>query len=151
MQKITEVKVCRHPRYSGQKCYVYFNGARSQEMKKEWAYIMYHMALGYHDFVGFKKSDIECLREAAEYNLEEVKKSKPFYRFWYTKAEKEKISYASSFLEKAHELEKEIEKRFSEFCDPYEKLINFLQANKFVLSSSIKLKDEEIEYWLLKE
>lgn len=148
MQRFTEVKVHRHP---GEYCSVYFNGARSQEMKKEWAYIMYHMALAYQFSVGLKKIEIESLREAAEYNLEEVKKSKPFYRFWYTKAEKEKISYASIFLKDAHELEKEIEKMFSEFCDPYEKLINFLQAHKFVLYTCIKLGAEEIEYGLLKE
>lgn len=139
-------------------CNVDFYGFRAKEMTEKWSDITNKRFIAYYSLYEENETKIKNMRDKARGLNEQVKSSKPFYRFWYNKAEKEMLSEAKELSIQANQLEEKNEKiRHQCFFDVYEchrKIENLLQQNGFVLTSIASEGDRcitEIEIWTLDE
>lgn len=139
-------------------CRVTFYGFHANEMNRKWEDIENQRYVKYNSLYEENKVKIQNLHSQVDSIHKQIKESKPFFRFWYTKAEKEMLSEANKLLNQAYELEKENEdvedKMFFDVYECHRKLEEFLQQNGFVLTSASSSGDEcvtETEIWTLEE
>lgn len=156
-------------------CNVHFYGFRAKEMERKWRDIEDKRYVQYAPIYEKNKAKIHNMRNqinainAQKESLINSKPSKPFYRFWYNKAEKTKISEIDKILDElskqadeliieANKLEKKNEeigeKRFFEVYECRTKIETLLQQNGFVLthtSSEGKECVTRTEVWTLEE
>ena len=139
-------------------CDVDFYGFRAEEMKKKWRDIEHKRYVEYNTLYEENKAKIQAMENSADAIREVVKESKPFYRFWYNKDEKEMLSKADELLDQADELKKENKKvkkkRFFETYECLRKIEELLQENGFVLTHTASRGEECIvktEVWTLEE
>ncbi len=155
-------------------CYVHFYGFRSEEMKKKWTGIALTRYDKYNRLCEQNKTTIQYLNnQINEINshkkaLIASKPSKPLFRFWYNKSEKEKICEINKNLDEISKqvsdltiqvdnLEKENKRIEDKKYDVYEihrEIEDFLQQNGFVLTSTSATGNEcitETEVWTLEE
>ena len=139
-------------------CHVNFYGSRAEEMSKKWQKITSERYEKYDSLCKENEMKIEAWRTLASSIRDNVKNSKPFYRFWYNKSEKDMLATAAKHLSQANELEEENEKvKSNRFFEPFEchmKIEELLRENGFILtnaSSSGEGSFTEIEVWTLEE
>lgn len=139
-------------------CHVNFYGFRADEMKRKWDAIENKRYQEYDSIYKANEIKIQSLRSQADAIYKRVKESRPFYRFWYNKAEKEMLADAQKLSNQAYELEEENEKvKDKRFFGSYEcrrKIEALLQQNGFVLTHTSSEGDEcvtETEVWTLEE
>lgn len=138
-------------------CTVIFTGSCAEELRKKWSSIEYKRYTKYDLVYKQNKTQINNLRNAISLIYKDISNSKPFYRFWYNKAEKHLLNTASQFSKQADELEKEnmkIAKNKLSISDVQICLKKFLQQNGFVLthkSSSGKKPVIITEIWTLEK
>lgn len=156
-------------------CHVNFYGFREKEMTKKWEDIKNERYYKYAPLYEQNETKIQNLRnQIAEIyaeieSLMDSKPSKPFYRFWYNKAEKEKISdinklsdelskQANEMTFEANKLEKENkeigDKRFFEVYECHRIIENLLNENGFVLTHTSSEGEKcvtKTEVWTLEE
>lgn len=146
-------------------CNVHFYGFRAEEMEEKWRHIEYERYYEYAPLYEQNKTQIQNLRSQIDVINAQEKSlidSIPFYRLWYTEAEKEKISEFNKLLDElskqADELEKENKEiRDKSFLSVYEchrKIEDLLQQHGFVLTSTSSKGNEcvtETEVWTLEE
>lgn len=146
-------------------CNVDFYGFRAEEMERKWNDIKRKQYDEYAPLYEQNETQIQNLRnqiDAINAQEKSLIDSIPFYRFWYTKTEKEKISEFNKLLDElskqADDLEKENEeigdKRFFGAYECYRKIEDLLQQHGFVLTSTSFKGNKcvtEIEVWTLEE
>ena len=140
-------------------CNVDFYGFRAKEMEEKWHDIERKVNAKYDSLYEENETKIQSLYNQANAIRKQVKASKPFYRFWYNKQEKEMLSKANKLLYQAYELEEENEKiRENEDEDKvyecHREIEKILKQHGFVLTStSSKGKGcvTKIEIWTLEE
>ena len=139
-------------------CRVDFYGFRAKEMEKKWKDIKLQRYLKYNSLFEDNETKIQDLRKKANAILNKVRKSKPYYRFWYYKMEKQMISDANELLSQAYKLEEENEEvgknRFFGTYEYRRKIEDLLQQNGFVLTSTSSMGDwcvTKTEVWTLEE
>lgn len=139
-------------------CDVNFTGFRAKEMEKKWKAITYERYNKYNSLYEKNKTKIQNLYDKSKSIYEQVNASKPFYRFWYNKTEKEILSEANKLSNQAYKLEEENEeighKRFFNAYECHRKIEDFLQKNGFVLTSIYPHGNNsltDIEVWTLEE
>lgn len=104
------------------------------------------------------KAQIQDLRKSSIDIHDNIKKSKPFYRFWYTKHEKALFVKARKLLDEAYSLEQEnlkLEKdKFFDAYTAHKKIKRLLIENSFVLTNSSSSGGEcstKTDIWTLEE
>jgi len=156
-------------------CNVHFYGFRAEEMEKKWHDIRYENYYKYHPLYEQNETKIQNLRNqikvihAEKESLINSKPSKPFYRIWYNKAEKTRISEINKSLDElskqaneltfeTDKLEKENkklgDKRFFEVYELLRRIENFLNQNEFVLTHTSSEGGEcatKTDVWTLEE
>lgn len=146
-------------------CDVDFYGFRAKEMERKWDDIKRKQYYEYAPLYDKNKTQIQNLRnqiDAINAQGKSLIDSIPFYRFWYTEAEKEKISEFNKLLDElskqADDLEKENkeigDKRFFGVYECHRRIEDLLQQHGFVLTSTSSKGNEcvtEIEVWTLEE
>lgn len=139
-------------------CHVDFYGYRAGEMKKKWSDIKHQRFRKYDSLFKENKTKIKNLRSKANAIRSQVEKSKPFYRFWYNKEEKEMLSEADELSRQAYELankNNEVEeKKFFSTYECHKRIEELLEQNGFVLTSTSSSGDEcvtDTEIWTLEE
>lgn len=156
-------------------CDVHFYGFRAEEMKRKWCDITNKRYDEYAPLYEENEAKIQNMRNQIKVintqkeSLISSKPSKPFYRFWYNKSEKARISEINKLLDEllkqadnltveADKLEKENkeigDKRFFEVYECHTKIETLLQQNGFVLthtSSEGKECVTRTEVWTLEE
>lgn len=156
-------------------CNVEFYGFRAEEMKGKWSDIEMERYKKYAPLYDHNETRIQNLRnqikaiDKQKETLINSKPSKPFYRFWYNKSEKARISEIDKLLDelskqadklttRANKLEEENEmlgkKRFFEVYECLTKIETLLQKNGFVLTHTSSRGEECIvktEVWTLEE
>lgn len=156
-------------------CNVYFYGFRAEEMKRKWRDIEHKRYVQYDPLYEENEAKIQNMRNqinainAQKESLINSKPSKPFYRFWYNKSEKARISEIDKLLDElskqadkltveADKLEKENEeigaKRFFEVYECHRLIENLLNENGFVLTHTSSDGEEcvtKTEVWTLEE
>ena len=139
-------------------CNVDFYGFRAKEMEKQWQDIEHQRYFKYNSLFEENETKIQDLRSKSSAILNKVKESKPFYRFWYNKMEKQMISEANELSSQANKLEEENEevgkKRFFGTYECHTKIEELLQQYGFVLTSVSSRGNEcitKIEVWTLEE
>ncbi len=139
-------------------CDVEFYGFRAKEMEEKWSDIQRKRYEKYHSIVEQNEKEIKDLKDSASSIRKQAENSKPFYRFWYTKKEKELLAKAENLYLQAYRLEKSNEKLEDkeEFgvhkC--HKKIKKLLEQNGFVLThinSKGKECVTETEIWTLEE
>ena len=161
--------------FGASNCYVHFSGFRADEMTHKWFHIKHTRFFEFYPLYKQNKNQIQNLRNqidainAQEKSLIDSKPSKPFYRFWYNKAEKERLSEINKLFDElskqadeltiqANKLEKENEeikdKSHLGLCECRRKIKYLLKQHGFVLTSTSSKGNEcvtEIEVWTLEE
>lgn len=139
-------------------CHVNFYGFRADEMNKKWNAITNKRYNEYESIYKENEIKIQSLRTQADDIYKRVKESKPFYRFWYNKAEKEMLADAQKLSIQAYELEEENKKvKEKRLFDNYEcrrKIEDLLQQNGFVLTHTASEGERCVtrtEIWTLEE
>ncbi len=139
-------------------CNVYFYGFRAKEMETKWREIKKMRFAEYDLLVKQNEIKIQYLLDTANEIRNNVKKNKPFYRFWYNKVEKHQIATADEYLYKAEKLEEETKelknKRIFDVYDSLKKIEELLQQNGFVLTHTSSRGEEcvtKTEVWTLEE
>ena len=139
-------------------CRVNFFGARAEKMEEKWDAIKRERYIKYTSLYEENEKTIQDFRDQANIIRRNIKNSKPFYRFWHTKTEKDMLSKAKSLSTQADKLEKENEKisskRFFGVYECHRKIENLLIQNGFVLTSTSSSGDSctiETEIWTLEE
>lgn len=156
-------------------CNVHFYGFREKEMQKKWRDIEHKRYVEYAPLYEENEAKIQNMRNqinaihTQKESLINSKPSKPFYRFWYNKSEKARISEIDKILDElsrqadeltveADKLEKEnkeIEnKRFFEVYECHAKIETLLKQNGFVLTHTSSEGEECVtrtEVWTLEE
>lgn len=139
-------------------CDVEFYGSRAAEMSKKWQKIKSERYEKYDSLCKENEMKIEAWRTLASSIRDNVKNSKPFYRFWYNKSEKDMLATAAKHLSQANELEEENEKvkanRFFETFECRMKIEELLRQNGFILTNASSRGKEcitKIEIWTLEE
>ncbi len=139
-------------------CYVNFYGFRAKEMEKKWNNIKDERYNKYNSLFEENEKRIQDLCSKSSTLLNKVRESKPFYRFWYNKAEKQMLSEANELSSQADELEEKNKKvKDNRFFDAYEchsEIEDLLQQNGFVLTSFSSIGDKyvtKIELWTLEQ
>lgn len=139
-------------------CNVNFYGYRAKEMEKAWEDIRHQRYLKYDSLFKENEIKIQDLRSRVNAIRSKVMESKPFYRLWYNKAEKQKLCVAKKLSDKADELEEKNKKvsqnRFYSVYESHRKIEKLLQDNGFVLTSTSSSGDEcvrKVEIWTLEE
>lgn len=139
-------------------CHVNFYGFRADEMKRKWDAIENKRYQEYDSIYKENEIKIQSLRTKADTIYKRLKESKPFYRFWYNKAEKEMLAEAQELSNQAYELEEENEKvekkKFFDSFDCRMKIEALLQQNGFVLTHTSSEGEEcvtKTEVWTLEE
>ena len=136
-------------------CRVKFCGFRAKEMEQKWNAVENERVFEYQSIYNENLRNSIDLRSQADVIYKRVKESKPFYRFWYNKAEKKLLAEAQELSNQAHELKMENDMIASQ--DVYEcnaNLKRFLQQNGFAIThTSFSNKEDftEIEVWTLEE
>ncbi len=135
-------------------CDVEFFGFRANELKRKWTKIEIEEFKKYDSIYEENKIKIQNYRDKAKSMLDSIDESKPFYRIWFNKKEKEMISESNILFMQAEELEKE-NKRIGEkrFIDYYS-LKFFLKQNGFIITAVSSEGSECItktEIWTLEE
>lgn len=120
--------------------HVNFIGSRAEEIENKWEYIQYRRYTSYYTMYEKNKIKLSALRNKVHLIHEQVKKSKPFYRFWYTQAEKDLLSTSQELLIQANNLEiennKVLDKILSkDVIERHNILARLLYKNGFVLTS----------------
>lgn len=139
-------------------CKVKFYGFRAKEMEKKWGDIESNRYITYNSLYEKNEIRIQNMHNKASAIHKQIKASKPFYRFWHNKVEKEMLSEANKLSNQAYELEKENEevgnKRLFDVFECHTQIENLLQQNGFVLTSTSSSGNEcvtKIEVWTLEE
>ncbi len=139
-------------------CDVEFYGFRAEEMKRKWDNIKSKRYYTYNSLYEEQKAKIQNLRDKSEALYEQIKLSKPFYRFWYNKKEKEMLSEAYNLSNQADKLEKEnkkiLDKRLFNVYECHTEIEKLLQQNGFALTFTSSRGDEcvtDTEIWTLEE
>ena len=136
-------------------CDVNFHGYRAAEMTQKWSDIVFERFHKYNPIYEKNDTKIQDLRNqlstihSQKKSLIKTKPSRPFYRFWYNKDEKEKILEINKLLDELSKQEKELSKqlnkletenkeigrkRFFDTTECYDKLTILLHQNKFILT-----------------
>ena len=162
MQKTT-AKVEHHDSITSRRigatfCKVRFYGFRALEMKAKWDGIRAERYDKYNFLYEENEGKIQNLKSQADIIYRRVKESKPFYRFWYNKAEKKLLSDARELSNQAYKLEVENEKigslRVFGVSECHTKIECLLRDNGFVLIHTSSRGEEcvtETEIWTLEE
>lgn len=139
-------------------CNVEFYGFRANELQKTWEDIKHKRYVEYTSL--YKENEIKIknlLNEAIDIR-KQVKASKPFYRFWHTKSEKNMLSIAKNLSLKAYELEEKNQeiknKRFFEVHECRRKIEELLRRNCFVLTHTSSEGERcvtKTDIWTLEE
>lgn len=138
-------------------CHVEFYGFRADEMKRKWDAIENKRYKEYDSL--YKQNEIKIkdwFNEASIIRCK-VRKFKPFYRFWYTKNEKELLARANKLLSQVAELEKENKKikkkRFFGIYECRRKIEALLQQNGFVLTHTFSSEEyiTKTDVWTCEE
>jgi len=119
-------------------CYVEFEGFRADEMKAKLEEI--ETKLYDTSFLDKKLATVKDLRDKANTLRNQANSSKPFYRFWYNKTEKDLLSAADELSEQAYRLEKQSEElRLRKLSKPGRIAIieSLLNENGFVKKQTI--------------
>ena len=139
-------------------CNVNFYGFRAEEMEKKWRDIEYKRYVEYDSLYKQNETKIKDLRNTANSIYNHVRKTKPCYRFWYSKAEKEVLSKAKNLLIQAEELERKNQdigkQRFFNTYESRRKIERLLQQHGFVLTQTSSRGEEcvtKTEVWTLEE
>lgn len=139
-------------------CDVEFYGFRADEMSKKWQKIKSERYEKYDSLCKENEMKIDALRTLASSIRDNVKKSRPFYRFWYNKSEKDMLATAAKYSSEADKLEEENEKvksnRFFETFECRMKIEELLQQNGFVLTNASSRGEKcitKVEIWTLEE
>lgn len=135
--------------------YVDFYGFKAKEMNKQWWKITEKQDDKYDLIYKQNKRKIKDLRNTANRILQSVKDSKPFYRFWYNKTERDLLEKADNLFYQADELQEKNNKiRDKEVFGSYEiykEIENFLKQNGFVQTHKVYKGKECVEVWTLEE
>lgn len=136
-------------------CDVEFSGYRSSEMIQKWRDITHKRFNEYNSIYEENKINIQNLHNQLNTIQTQIKTlinskpTRPFYRFWYNKDEKEKVleinkslnelsKQKKELLSQIHKLEKQNEvvkaQRYFDFYECYEEITFFLRQNGFVLT-----------------
>ena len=119
-------------------CDVNFYGFRAEEMERKWSAIKNKRYDKYDSLFKQNETQIKDWRNAASAIRNQVKRSKPFYRFWYNKTEKDLLATADKLSSQANKLEAENQevknKRFFGVYECHRKIEDLLQQNGFVLT-----------------
>ncbi len=163
MRKITTAKV-QHRDYvpwgwlAIEFCDVDFYGFRAEEMERKWTAIEHKRYEQFNSIYEENEKKSKSMRDKANAIYKQVAESKPFYRFWYNKAEKEMIHEADNLINQAYQLEQENkdveDKRFFNNYEARSKIEELLQQNGFSLTHTSSSGDEcvtETEVWTLEE
>lgn len=144
--------------YALEFCHVNFYGFRADEMYRKWDAIKDKQYAEYNSIFKQNEIQIKDWRNVANAIRNQVKKSKPFYRFWYNKTEKDLLATADKLSSQADELEeKNKEVKIKRFFDVFEcriKIEDLLQQNGFVLTHTSSSGEEcviETEVWTREE
>ena len=119
-------------------CDVNFYGFRAEEMERKWSAIKNKRYDKYDSLFKQNETQIKDWRNAASAIRNQVKRSKPFYRFLYNNTEKDLLATADKLSSQANKLEAENQevknKRFFGVYECHRKIEDLLQQNGFVLT-----------------
>lgn len=156
-------------------CYVDFYGFRAEEMRKKWRDIKHKRYVKYDSIYKANEIKIKNLHDqindiqGKKESLTNSKPIKPFYRLWYNKEEKEKISQINKLLDESskkadrltfeankltRENKKVKDKKSFEVHECHRKIENLLEQNGFVLTHTSSQGEEcvtKTEVWTLEE
>ena len=132
-------------------CHVKFYGFRAERMNEVWKKIDLNLYSTYESIHKQNESRIKNLCNQANDIYKQVKRNKPFYRFWYNKAEKARLAEAEQLFIQADKLKEKNE--YLNYKDElYKKVESLLQQNRFVLThTSYSDYDVITEVWTLEE
>ena len=139
-------------------CDVDFYGFRAREMEIKWREIKNQRYDKYNSIYEENEKIIRNLQNKAKEILKKVEESKPFYRFWYNKKEKQMLSEANNLSSQAYKIKEKNEevekKRFFGTYECHRKIEELLTQNGFVLTSTSSSGNEcvtKTEVWTLVE
>ena len=139
-------------------CDVNFYGFRAREMEEKY-FAIKKKHYDENDYLfNHNELQIKEWRNAATDIRNQVRKSKPFYRFCYNKTEKDMLATADKLSDQADQLEKENKelksKRSFVGYECYRKIEELLNHNGFVLTQTSAIGKEcviETVVWTLEE
>ena len=136
--------------YAIEFCEVDFYGERSEELARDWFTITHDRFNFYDNIVNSLLAEKELLELNIKEKSEELKKLKPWYRFWHTKKEKMIIEEIESFLVNVNQLNESIKEhedhRFYEASEKHLRLERFLKEKGLVLTAVTTAGGECITY-----
>lgn len=131
--------------------HINFYGFRAEEMKRKWKAITNNRYIKYDSLFKQNQIKIKNLRNSASALRNQVIWSKPFYRFWYNKTEKNLLATADKISSQADELERKNEeiksKRFFGVHERHKKIEEFLNQNGFILTHTSSSDEDNTEIW----
>lgn len=139
-------------------CDVKFYGFRAEEMNEKWQEIKSERYHTYNSICEQNEKRSENLRAKVRNIHTQIRETRPFYRFWYNKKEKEMVDEADDLIRQANYLEKENQdlrsKRFFDGFEGHKKILEFLIQKGFSLTHTSTEGDEymkKVDVWVLEE
>lgn len=131
-------------------CEVEFFGTRARQIEEEWKKICNERYNKYNNLVEALKFKKNKAQQEIDKLSGELKESKPWYRPWHNKTEKDIIKKIDELIENINGLDRSIKRnedmRFFAQSEKKRNLENLLKRSGFVLTNTAAAGDECVTY-----